>query len=128
MLGVPQWSILRPILFNVFINDLLLFIKETDICHFAEDTTLYACGKDLGTISNKLELEINTAIQSIKDNEMVANPSKFQLMILSKYKNTEENMSFDSKTITLSDTFELVGVTLDKNVNFKRYVQDKSTI
>ena len=59
---------------------------------------------------------------------MVANPSKFQLMILSKYKNTEENMSFDSKTITLSDTFELVGVTLDKNVNFKRYVQDKSTI
>ena len=128
MLGVPQWSILRPILFNVFINDLLLFIKETDICHFAEDTTLYACGKDLGTISNKLELEINTAIQSIKDNEMVANPSKFQLMILSKYKNTEKNMSFDSKTITLSDTFELVGVTLDKNVNFKRYVQDKSTI
>ena len=128
MLGVPQWSILRPILFNVFINDLLLFIKETDICHFAEDTTLYACGKDLGTISNKLELEINTAIQPIKDNEMVANPSKFQLMILSKYKNTEENMSFDSKTITLSDTFELLGVTLDKNVNFKRYVQDKSTI
>ena len=128
MLGVAQWSILRPILFNIFINDLLLFIKETDICHFAEDTTLYACGKDLGTISNKLELEINTAIQPIKDNEMVANPSKFQLMILSKYKNTEENMSFDSKTITLSDTFELLGVTLDKNVNFKRYVQDKSTI
>ena len=128
MLGVAQWSILRPILFNIFINDLLLFIKETDICHFAEDTTLYACGKDLGTISNKLELEINTAIQPIKDNEMVANPSKFQLMILSKYKSTEENMSFDSKTITLSDTFELLGVTLDKNVNFKRYVQDKSTI
>ena len=128
MLGVPQWSILRPILFNVFINDLLHFIKETDICHFAEDTTLYACGKDLGSISTKLELKINTAIQSVKDNEMVANPSKFQLMILSKYKNTEENMSFDSKTITLSDTFELLGVTLDKNVNFKRHVQDKSTI
>ena len=72
--GVPQGSILGPILFNVFIDDLLLFIKETDICNFADDTTLYACGKDLDTISNLLELETNIAIQWLKDNEMVSNP------------------------------------------------------
>ena len=44
ILGIPQESILGPILFNVFINDLLLFMKETDICNFADDTSLYACG------------------------------------------------------------------------------------
>ena len=99
ILGVPQRSILEPILFNVFINDLLLFIKETDICNFADDTTLYACGKELDTISFKLEIETNRAMQWLKDNEMVANPSKFQLMFLSKYKNIEKNMSFDGKTI-----------------------------
>ena len=69
-----------PILFNVFINDLLLFIKETDICNFADDTTLYACGKELDIISFKLEIETNRAMQCLKDNKMVANPSKFQLM------------------------------------------------
>ena len=86
ILGIPEGSMLRSILFNVFINDLLLFIKETDISNFADDATLYACGKELDTISFKLEIETNRAIQWLKDNEMVANPSKFQLMFLSKYK------------------------------------------
>ena len=87
ILGIPQGSILGPILLDVFINDLLLFIKETDICNFADDTTLYACGKELDTISFKLEIETNRAMQWLKDNEMAANPSKFQLIFLSKYKN-----------------------------------------
>ena len=55
---------------------------------------------------------------------MVANPSKFQFMFLSKYKNIEKNMSFDGKTIKSSDTVELLGITLDKNINFKRHIQN----
>ena len=84
ILGVPLESILEPILFNVCINDLLLFINETDICNFADDTTLYAYGKDLATISNKLEPKTNTTTQWLNDNGMVANPSKFQFMFFFK--------------------------------------------
>ena len=96
-------------------------MKEADICKFVDETILSASGKDLDTISIKLEQEINTAMQWLKDNEMVANPSKFQLMFLSKYKNIERNMSFDEKTIKASDTVELLGITLDKNINLKRH-------
>ena len=60
----------------------------------------------------------------LKDNEMVANPSKFQLMFLSKYKNIEKSMSFDGKTIESSDIVKLLGITLDKNINFKRHIQN----
>ena len=101
---------------------MLFFIKEIDIYNFADDTTLYARGKELDTISFKLEIETNRAIQWFKDNEIVANSSKLQLMFLSKYKNIENNMSFDRETIKSSDSVELLGITLDKNINFTKYL------
>ena len=49
---------------------------------------------------------------------MAANPSKFQLIILSKYKIIKK-IFFDGKNTKLSDTVKLLGITLDKNINFK---------
>ena len=103
------------------ISSAKLQIPVSFICNFADDTTLYACGKELDTIPFKLDIEKNRAIHWLKDNEMVAKPSKFQL---SKYKNIEKNMSFNGKTIKSTDTLELLGITLDKNNNFKRHIQN----
>ena len=37
----PQGSALRPLFFTIFINDLLLEVKESEICNFSDDTTIY---------------------------------------------------------------------------------------
>ena len=39
--GVTHGSILGPILFNLFINDLMFFIQETEVCNFADDTSIH---------------------------------------------------------------------------------------
>ena len=87
--GIPQGSILRPILFNLFINDLMFSIKETEICNFADDTTIYSCSLNYEEAHRKLSNDTSVVLNWF---HVVADSGKFQIMFLgSLIKNTVES-------------------------------------
>ena len=66
--AVPQGSILGPILFNIFINDLIFFIQETEICNFADDSTIYSCSLNYKEAAHKLSNDTYIVLNWFKVN------------------------------------------------------------
>ena len=72
--GVPQGSILGPLLFNIFINDLFFSITKSEVCNFADDNTLYSCNKNLEHVFSNLKYDLRNVLDWSKINSMKANP------------------------------------------------------
>ena len=122
-IGVPQGSVLGPLLFNVFINDLFYRDLESEICNFADDTTIYSCESNIDSVIIKLERDLQEVLEWYTANGMSANPSKFQIMFLGLKRKNKLCLNINGQLITQSEHVKLLGVTIDNSLKFDTHVQ-----
>ena len=120
--GVPQGSVLGPLLFNVFINDFLYFIQECDVCNFADDNSLYTSGENIEEVAYKLEEDMLIAMKWFQNNSMGANPKKFQLMFLGTKNIVKKCLNINGFKCVSKTSILLLGINIDWKLNFNNHV------
>ena len=119
--GVPQGSILGPLLFNVYINDLFYNIDQTDICNFADDTTPHASGYELKDVLLRLEHDSNTLLEWFRDNFMTLNEGKCHLLVCG-HKHECSFANLGNTCIWEEYSAKLLGILIDTDSSFQNQV------
>ena len=86
--GVPQGSILGPLLFLIYINDLSRSIKNSKIHHFADDANLLYASSSLKDINKRIKFDLSNLVQWLWTNKIVLNVNKTDIVIFRSPKKT----------------------------------------
>ena len=119
-LGVPQGSILGPLLFNIYMNDLFYFVPEKTLANYADDNTLHCTGSDIETISSTLENKTDILLKWFDINYFKMNADKCKLMVTKHSDNV--SLQIDGHCIKGSNCVKLLGVKIDSTLNYNDHV------
>ena len=126
--GVPQGSILGPLLFVLLMNDIECGIKKCKIFLYADDAVLFASNKDSSIIEQDLNSDVIHIGSWFNDNNLVINlkEGKTEFMMFGSpqkiKKSTEVKIVFNNSTVTETRTYKYLGVLFDKSLNYAAHL------
>ena len=128
--GVPQGSILGPLLFLLHLNDVSEVIHHAKILKYADDTALLVSHKDVKVIETLLNTDFSNICHWLEENDLIINmkKGKTEFMIfgtnprLKKLSNPPINLSYRNVPVFYTTTYTYLGVLLNSTLNLSEHL------
>ena len=123
--GVPQGSILGPLFFLLYINDIANVSKLVDLILFADDTSIFFSHKDLNYLNNALNRELRKLSDWFIVNKLSLNLTKTKFMIFKprqKTRHPDVQLALNNRSIEQVNETVFLGVILDETLYWKSHI------
>ena len=125
--GVPQGSVLGPLLFIIYTNDLSKVLTQAKCILFADDTTVYASSKNVHDLYSLMNAELQTLSDWFKANKLSVNATKTNYVIFSKSRLSSEvldkNLFVDNECIERVASTKFLGVIIDEHLQWSEHIK-----
>lgn len=121
-LGVPQGSILGPLLFILYVNDLGDCLQNSKIKMFADDTLIYVIEDRIEDATNFINDDLNVLYNKICQNKLKLNVDKTKVMIISnkQFDRNNVNIYINGSRLEIENEIKYLGVILDDKLKFNK--------
>ena len=123
--GAPQGSVLGPLLFSLFVNNLPAQLKGVTIVLFADDTSLYIAGRSTDDMSNTLTCALGSAHKWLLDSGLKLNVGKTRCMLISSNRRkslSPLNVQLDGVCIEQVCTHKFLGVMVNQSLSWSNHI------
>ena len=124
-MGVPQGSVLGPLLFLLYVNDFPSAFKDSTCIMYADDTTLICCKETVCEAAFQLQKSLDIAHKWLNDNRLIINTTKSSVMLVGSKTVEHDNISLNLDRILLPQVTEqkILGVLIDSKLNWKPHIE-----